>query len=131
MALTFQALQADTLLKPDRHFGVIHVSGHHGTCTSEVFTCTRRPAHHLLSNCCVVVLNHSGSQPGSGAASASLTYLFPLPPEYERALHKKLTMTAELRQRFRAAGLTKEREAELNNAIQAYFKVGMVGLKGG
>jgi TBCC domain-containing protein 1 len=63
----------------------------------------------------------AGSQPGPGAAP--LTYLFPLPPEYERALHKKLTMTAELRQRFRAAGLTKEREAELNNAIQAYFKV--------
>ncbi|GFH30719.1 C-CAP/cofactor C-like domain-containing protein, partial [Haematococcus lacustris] len=41
---------------------------------------------------------------------------------YERALHKKLSMTTELRHRFRQAGLSKEREAELNNTIQSYFK---------
>ncbi|GFH22557.1 C-CAP/cofactor C-like domain-containing protein, partial [Haematococcus lacustris] len=61
----------------------------------------------------------AGKAGGKAAGPASL---FPLPPAYERALHKKLSMTTELRHRFRQAGLSKEREAELNNTIQSYFK---------
>jgi hypothetical protein len=51
-------------------------------------------------------------------------YLFPLPPDYERALVRKLSVTSELRQRFRQLGLGKEKERELNDTIQAHFKVG-------
>ncbi|KAJ9517478.1 hypothetical protein QJQ45_024956 [Haematococcus lacustris] len=65
-----------------------------------------------------------GSKAGgkAGGKTAGPASLFPLPPAYERALHKKLSMTTELRHRFRQAGLSKEREAELNNTIQSYFK---------
>ncbi len=38
---------------------------------------------------------------GGGGGGVGGLYLFPLPPEYERALHRKLAMTGELRQRFR------------------------------
>jgi len=56
------------------------------------------------------------------AASKGPVYLFPLPPEYERALHKKLGMTSELRHKFKQANLGKDKERELNDAIQAHFK---------
>jgi len=66
-------------------------------------------------------LSGKGGKAGDAAGAGAL-YLYPLPPEYERALHKKLAMTSELRHKFRQASLPKERERELNDAIQGHFK---------
>ncbi|KAG2495859.1 hypothetical protein HYH03_006097 [Edaphochlamys debaryana] len=54
-------------------------------------------------------------------------YLFPLPPDYERALQRRLNLTHDMRSRFKQAGLTKDKERELNDAIQGYFKEWLVG----
>lgn len=53
-----------------------------------------------------------------GAPGRGPMYAFPLPPEYERALHRKLSMTNEMRAKFKAAGLSKDKERDLNDAIQ-------------
>ncbi|KAF5834480.1 hypothetical protein DUNSADRAFT_8836 [Dunaliella salina] len=55
-------------------------------------------------------------------AAGGALYLFPLPTEYERVLLRKLSMTGELRHRFRQVGLSKEKERELNDTIQSHFK---------
>lgn len=74
-------------------------------------------------------------------------YLFPLPADYEKALMRKLGMTNDMRQKFKQvrmplmvkrslvgslphlplvymsqANLTKDKERELNDAIQAHFR---------
>ncbi|GIL89591.1 hypothetical protein Vretimale_1845 [Volvox reticuliferus] len=49
-------------------------------------------------------------------------YLFPLPPDYERALQRRLNLTHDMRSKFKQAGLSKEKERDLNDAIQGYFK---------
>ncbi|EFJ44041.1 hypothetical protein VOLCADRAFT_121354 [Volvox carteri f. nagariensis] len=54
-------------------------------------------------------------------------YLFPLPAEYERALQRRLNLTHDMRSKFKQAGLTKDKERELNDAIQSYFKEWLVG----
>ncbi|KXZ53345.1 hypothetical protein GPECTOR_7g1240 [Gonium pectorale] len=53
-------------------------------------------------------------------------YLFPLPPDYERALQRRLGLTHDMRAKFKQAGLTKDKERELNDAIQGYFKEWLV-----
>ncbi|MEW5320106.1 MAG: hypothetical protein WDW38_011205 [Sanguina aurantia] len=59
----------------------------------------------------------------SSSSSACVhPYVYALPPDYERAVQRKLSMTGELRSKFKQAGLTKEKERELNDVIQAYFK---------
>lgn len=45
-----------------------------------------------------------GARQGPAAAAAASLYLFPLPPEYERSLHKKLGMMADLRHKFKQVG---------------------------
>ncbi|GLC35188.1 hypothetical protein PLESTB_000564000 [Pleodorina starrii] len=68
--------------------------------------------------------NHlaSSAQRGPGPL-----YLFPLPPDYERALQRRLSLTHDMRNKFKQAGLTKDKERELNDAIQGYFKEWLVG----
>lgn len=62
----------------------------------------------------------------AAARGGAPPYLFPLPPDYERALQRKLNMTHEMRAKFKQAGLTKDKERELNDAIQGYFKEWLV-----
>lgn len=40
-----------------------------------------------------------------GGPGAPPLYLFPLPPDYERALQRRLGMTHELRNKFKQVGL--------------------------
>ncbi|PNW78930.1 hypothetical protein CHLRE_09g394880v5 [Chlamydomonas reinhardtii] len=70
--------------------------------------------------------NHLAASSARGGASAPL-YLFPLPPDYERALQRRLGLTHDMRSKFKQAGLTKDKERELNDAIQGYFKEWLVG----
>jgi hypothetical protein len=43
----------------------------------------------------------TGGAAAAGGGVQPAIYLYPLPPEYERALHRKLAMTSDMRQRFR------------------------------
>ncbi|KAG2454002.1 hypothetical protein HYH02_001045 [Chlamydomonas schloesseri] len=70
--------------------------------------------------------NHLAASSARGGATAPL-YLFPLPPDYERALQRRLGLTHDMRSKFKQAGLTKDKERDLNDAIQGYFKEWLVG----
>lgn len=48
--------------------------------------------------------------------------VFPLPPEYEAAVNKKIESVAKLRAAVKSANLPEERKREVQNVIQSYFR---------
>uniref|UniRef100_A0A7S0V4B7 TBCC domain-containing protein 1 n=1 Tax=Polytomella parva TaxID=51329 RepID=A0A7S0V4B7_9CHLO len=73
-----------------------------------------------------------GGGGGNGVLSSSTSapapsFVWPLPTDYSMSLQKKLGMTHELRTKFKQVGLSREKERELNDSIQAYFKDWLYG----
>ncbi|GAX83934.1 hypothetical protein CEUSTIGMA_g11358.t1 [Chlamydomonas eustigma] len=86
------------------------------------------PAHPHSTKWSMLTSSGNGVTPSRAASSSSggsaspAAYLFPLPPDYDAAMQRKLSLTADMRQKFKQVGLPKEKERELNDAIQAHFR---------
>eukprot|EP00798_Chlamydomonas_sp_ICE-L_P003219 gene3219-13238_t len=74
------------------------------------------PAHPHTTRWSVIAASAASNKSGPPL------YLFPLPPDYEKALQNKLSLTSDLRRQFKEANLSKDKEKELNDAIQDHFR---------